>query len=185
MAGDCHDLAITRAKLCEPRRSGLAQTMRRTMRQLGLIAPLAEAVAKAVHGKCLAELQLELIGDEQSLLTAFLKLSDPQEQNPARSVIDSRLSQLQSILDGRGLKPEKAAKVRTNAKAADVESEYDTLYRFYSKYVHGSAWLILSSDERRENDEYRKIFAIMAQIYAGDTFAKIADAVTTVAAQPG
>ena len=39
MAGDCHDLSITRAKLCEPRRSGLAQTMRRTMRQSGQIPP--------------------------------------------------------------------------------------------------------------------------------------------------
>src|SRR5262245_925567 len=49
MPSDRHDLAVTRSKLCEACGTRLAQSVRRAMRQSGLVAPLAEPVAKAVH----------------------------------------------------------------------------------------------------------------------------------------
>jgi hypothetical protein len=55
MTSDRHDLAVTRSKLCEACRTGLAQSVGRAMRQSGLIAPLAEPVAKSLHRERLAE----------------------------------------------------------------------------------------------------------------------------------
>jgi Family of unknown function (DUF5677) len=118
-------------------------------------------------------LQLEFVGDEQTLWEAFMKLTDPEESSPVRQELEDRLSAIQAIIDRRKLKPVKPFQIRDMAQAADSSFEYESMYRFYCKYVHASAWLVLASDERRESSEFHQILQVMTQFYAFDTFGRI------------
>jgi len=125
----------------------------------------------------LMKFQLEFVGDEQSLINAFIKLADPSTNSPARATLDKRLQEIEAVLNRRGLvSVNRPPNVSDNAKSAGVLSEYDSMYRFYSKYVHASGWLVLATDERRDSDDHRKILQVMTQVYAVDTLSRISKA---------
>jgi Family of unknown function (DUF5677) len=119
--------------------------------------------------------QLEFVGDEEALLDGFLKLANLDEDSSHRKIIESRLSKLQAWLASRQLKSEKSKQIKKMAANCGVGLEYEALYRFYCKYVHGSAWLFLASDESREGIDFREILEVKTQQYAGDTYIKISD----------
>ena len=75
------------------------------------------------------------------------------------------------------MKPQKSSSMADLSKKAGVHNEHKALYRLYSKYVHASAWLLFSTKERARANDVRTIFTIKTQFYAGDTFARISDAV--------
>jgi len=56
MTGPRLDLLIRATGFGEAPRSGFAQAVRRAIRQAGLVTPLAEFVAEALHRELLAEL---------------------------------------------------------------------------------------------------------------------------------
>ena len=129
----------------------------------------------------LVKFQMEFVGDEQTLTKAFLKLSDSETSEQAKMLQDRLRPNTIDPADRRGLKSEKGDSVSNNARRADIFDEYDTLYRFYSKYVHGSGWLILATDDRRDGEGFRYIFSIQTQLYAADTLFRIKDAIAALA----
>jgi hypothetical protein len=119
--------------------------------------------------------------DEIELIESFLALSSDNGNNQqhARSIIENRKDEL-----GRALKKyvetgnakegclqemmkSREPKIALMARQVGAEGEYRVFYKFYCKYVHASSWLINADDERRDNDQFRNIFLIKAQFYAG------------------
>lgn len=59
------------------------------------------------------------------------------------------------------------------AELAGVADEYKALYGFYSKFTHGTAWLVNAKDAERDGEGYRNIFFVRAQFYALDAYKRI------------
>ncbi len=47
-----------------------------------------------------------------------------------------------------------------------MKSEYEGFYKFYSKYVHPSAWTVLSDEDEYDTEAYWEIFLIQAQLHS-------------------
>jgi hypothetical protein len=116
-------------------------------------------------------LSVERVFDEIDMLNGLMKLAE--EGNPAVAGIEQRLQVLLEFVDKWKLKKPARAHVATMAKLAHVPDEHDALYRFYSKYVHGSAWLVNASDEERDGEAFRKVFQVQTQKYAFNSYERI------------
>ena len=111
--------------------------------------------------------------DEIDLLNAFCELADsaPQLRNRHRTTLQGRIGELNQLLEKWG-EPRPSGtgpQVRAMAVATGVINEYQIFYRFYSKYVHASSWLVNAPYETVDDEKFRIIFSIHTQLYAGDT----------------
>lgn len=89
--------------------------------------------------------------------------------------LNDRISELKNYINKYKLtKPTFKSTVQM-AELAGVADEYRALYGFYSKYTHGTAWLVNSKDDERDGQGYRNIFLVMTQIYAYDAYKRIED----------
>jgi hypothetical protein len=52
------------------------------------------------------------------------------------------------------------------AEKVNMTVEYDGFYKFYSKYIHPSAWIINKPIEELERPGYREILVRQSIIYA-------------------
>ena len=52
------------------------------------------------------------------------------------------------------------------AQATDREHEYQTFYKFFSKFVHPSSWLVNGQRERTGASGYRNLIVGLAQVLA-------------------
>ncbi len=122
------------------------------------------------------EVQSQAGYDEIELIEGFLRLEDKQTSESV-SRLRKRKADIEEILKRHGLERPKDRKTRINirddAKAAGMQEEYSALYKFYSKYVHGSSWLIYRPDSHRDIPEFRGAFLIKTQLYAADTWQRI------------
>lgn len=62
------------------------------------------------------------------------------------------------------------------AKLVGCEAEYTAMFKFMSKYVHPSSWLINKPVEETQSDTYRNILVIHAQLYAADSYERVREA---------
>lgn len=129
----------------------------------------------ADHGYLL-RFQQEFVGDEVDLLNGWLELAEPDSPNAWRADMHERLAEISAIMERRKLKSLKATSIHDASVQAGVFKEYRSMYKFYSKYVHASGWLLLASDERRDGEAFRMMLAVMTQYYAADTLALVLDA---------
>jgi hypothetical protein len=60
----------------------------------------------------------------------------------------------------KGQKPPKYPTVAAMADKVGMRAEYDGFYKFYSKYIHPSSWLINKTAAELEHDGYREILAM-------------------------
>ena len=56
------------------------------------------------------------------------------------------------------------------ANIVGCKDEYTALFKFMSKYVHPTSWLVNRSPGVTQSDEYRDILLITAQLYAVDSY---------------
>jgi len=66
----------------------------------------------------------------------------------------------------QGVKPPPRPTVRQMAEKVNMTVEYDGFYKFYSKYIHPSAWIINKPIEELESPGYREILVMQSFIYA-------------------
>ena len=125
------------------------------------------------------EFQVERVYDEIDFLKSFKGLSNSGPTSPTLVPINERIDELNRFASKHGLKEPSKYTVKERARLAGVVTEYENLYGFYSKYVHGSAWLVNASDAERDGDGYRNIFIIQAQKYALDALGRVSDYVKT------
>jgi hypothetical protein len=69
----------------------------------------------------------------------------------------------------KGLKPPKYPTVSAMAEKVGMKTEYDGFYKFYSKYIHPSSWLINKPAAELERDGYREILVMQTVTYGHET----------------
>jgi hypothetical protein len=173
----------------------LSNLLRCTARQLRMLDKSAMLPIEVAAGACrttfevnirtrlvisnparLHEFIAERVFDEISILEAFKSLVEESPEETPKSVldpIDDRLRELLNFADKKKLSKPKRQTWEARAREANVSKEYNTLWRLYSNYVHGSSWLVNAQDSERDNDDYRNLLLIQTQIYAGDTKQRI------------
>jgi hypothetical protein len=120
------------------------------------------------------EFLAERLFDELELIKAVKTLATGEStQAAAINNLDLRTRQLNDMASRYGIERPKGMSWRDRAKAASVEDEYLALYGFWSNYVHGTSWLINTAEEARDSWQYRTIFALKTQLYAGDTLSRV------------
>lgn len=60
------------------------------------------------------------------------------------------------------------------ARKVGMQNEHKSFYKFYSKYVHPSAWLMNASKDEKDCLPFRNVFWMQAQLYAHSTYSLIA-----------
>ncbi|UQN08432.1 DUF5677 domain-containing protein [Deinococcus sp. QL22] len=114
--------------------------------------------------------------DEVDMLEGILSFADDQETDPAKTLI-ARIEELKAIAQRNGFDISKRDQTnyRQLAVISGVEQEYLGFYRFYSKFIHPTSWLINASDESKDSFESRNIFYIQGQKYSWDLIFRIKD----------
>jgi len=112
---------------------------------------------------------IERVFEEISILKSFKRLAHEETPSSVIGVLDSRLKEIGDYISKYQLKKPQVLSSFKLAEAAELDDEYKTLYGFYSKYTHGSAWLVNAKDEERDGDGYRIIFTAQTQVYAEST----------------
>jgi|GEM_PF-3386789 len=119
------------------------------------------------------EFWIERVFEEISLLEAFKRLADTSTSPLVLRPIDVRLEELNQYITKWQLKKPRVDSIFKQAEEVGCSNEYKALYGFYSKYTHGSAWLVNSKDVERDGDGYRRILTVQTQLYAYDSLGRI------------
>ena len=114
--------------------------------------------------------------DEVQILEGVLVLSE-NALNPEAKFLQDRIKEVKKTAARHDLELKNPISVFDLAKAVGVTTEYKAFFKLYSKYVHPSSWIVNGASERIHADEFRNIFLIQAQLYAGDTYQRISKAI--------
>lgn len=115
----------------------------------------------------------EMAGDEKDILQGVLGLSDGSSKS-LEAPLQDRIAAIDGLLKRHGLQAYKPLNTRQLAESVNLVSEYLAFFKLYSKYVHPSSWLLNAAPSRRE--EWKGVFAMQAQLYAGDSFVRLQEA---------
>lgn len=104
------------------------------------------------------------IGDERTILEGIASLSKVvlSDSHP----IKERISKANSVLAKHGFGKASTLTTKFLANAVGFTSEYEAFYKLYSKYVHPSAWTILSDSDEYDTTQYWEVFLIQAQLHS-------------------
>lgn len=121
------------------------------------------------------EFWAERVFEEISLLEAFKRLSDSETPERSLQVVNERVDDLRRYAVKWALTKPTVESTFKLAELAGAAEEYKALYGFYSKYTHGTAWLVNSKESERDGEAYRTIFHVQTQLYAVDAYKRIED----------
>ncbi len=113
----------------------------------------------------LAEWTAQMLTDEKDVVEGFLTLAaklPPQE----RARLEERLDRIQETSATLGLQMRRPWSMRSLAQGTGREHEYDTFYKFFSKFVHPSSWIVNGRRERTGATVYRNLIVGLAQVLA-------------------
>jgi len=163
-------------------------------RQINILSACASLPIEVVAGACrtvyeinirirlmtqnselIKEFWIERVFDELSLLEAFKRLANVETSSAVLRPIDLRIWELSQYIQKWQLKKPASESVAKLAEKVGCLEEYKSLYGFYSKYTHGSAWLVNAKDSERDGEGFRNILIINAQLYAYDSLKRIDD----------
>jgi hypothetical protein len=119
--------------------------------------------------KLIRDFFIERVFEEISILKSFKRLAHDETPSSVIGVLESRIEEIGNYISKYQLKKPEVLSSFKLAEAAELEDEYKSLYGFYSKYTHGSAWLVHAKDDERDGDGYRIIFTTQTQLYAEST----------------
>ena len=103
--------------------------------------------------------------DEKEILEGILTLN--YIENPINlSPLKERIDHLTKILEQHGKNNLKHFRVSDMARKVRMESQYNAFFKFYSKYVHPSSWLIFATEEEKANTALKNTFLLTAQYYS-------------------
>lgn len=114
----------------------------------------------------------EAAKDEQQILEGFLSLAETPQSNAIQPLKD-RIASLNALALKHGIALLELPRTAELAKLVGCKDEYLALFKFMSKYVHPSSWLVNGSSEDTQSDMYRDILLTSAQRYAGDSYERI------------
>jgi len=114
--------------------------------------------------------------EEISIYKSIKKFADKDTDPTNLKILDAHIEKTRRLLERHG-RPLKLNRLSTSQMAKDVglEVEYKNLYGIYSKYIHASAWFVLSKRDRIDLPVFRYLMQWNSQIYAGDTLKRLED----------
>jgi len=121
--------------------------------------------------------------DEIDILDGIKKIPESGHSKET-TVIDKRIGVINDLVEKHGMTFSKAPRMAELAGETGLTNDYEGFYKFYSKYVHPSSWLILGDREKVHSSEYRNIFLIMAQFYAGLVAQVASDEIANLPREP-
>lgn len=106
--------------------------------------------------------------DEQQVLEGFLSFSSSTSELEHRTVARriAQIGELAANHEVKLLKPIQTAKL---AELVGCSGEYIGMFKFMSKYVHPSSWLVNKPLSETESDIYWNLLVMHAQLYAMDS----------------
>jgi Family of unknown function (DUF5677) len=105
----------------------------------------------------------QMPADEKNIIEGFLEVTDQASGDHAKS-LRNRLQILQEACDTHSLKMQRPWRVSDLAQAAGLEREYRAFYKFYSKFVHPTSWLVNGDPARVNSPMYRNLLIGLGQI---------------------
>jgi len=112
--------------------------------------------------------------DEIDILEGILKLSQsPGSDN--EKILKERLSHIRLTAEKHNIKVSKQLTTKALADKVGLTTEYDGLFKLYSKFVHPTSWLINSKDEEVTSSEYKTILLIQFQTYLFDLEGRLSE----------
>lgn len=111
----------------------------------------------------------EAAKDEQQVLEGFLSLSRSSFVTEEHETVKRRIAQIDELAAKHGIKLLKPMQIRKLAELVGCSDEYTGMFKFMSKYVHPSSWLVNKPPSETDNDNYWNLLVIHAQLYAIDS----------------
>jgi len=112
--------------------------------------------------------------DEIDILEGVLKLSQNLDSDNER-ILKERLSHIRLTAEKHSIKVSKQLTTKALADKVGLATEYDGLFKLYSKFVHPTSWLINSKDEEVTSFEYKTILLIQFQTYLYDLEGRLSE----------
>ncbi len=116
-------------------------------------------------GRFLAEAAM----DEQQILEGFLSISNSTSKEEY-GIIERRIAEIDELAAIRGIKLLKPIQTSKLAEIVGCADEYVGMFKFMSKYVHPSSWLVNKPVIQTDNYFYWDILVVHAQLYAMDSY---------------
>lgn len=104
------------------------------------------------------------IEDEATILSGIRTLAPPDADYSW--LLDQRVKKLKSTLAKYGFEKVKPDLISGLAGRVEMGKEYEAFYKLYSKYVHPSAWFLLSDHDEFNNETIWEAFILNSQKYA-------------------
>lgn len=116
------------------------------------------------------------VNDEIQILEGYLTLADNTADNTTdKRPIEKQLDDLKNIASEHQIDLKRPFNIHDLASSNGVDYEYKAFFKLYSKYVHPSSWLVNGRKGDVDRWMFRETFINQAQIYAGDTYSRIAE----------
>jgi len=110
--------------------------------------------------------------DEIDVIKGVLDLADAPSSVHLKT-LQNRCSEIEKICGRHGIVPAKPFNIINLARRFNLEKEYRSLYKLFSKYVHPSSWQINGDQKALASTEALNIFIVYAQLYSGDLFNRV------------
>ena len=104
----------------------------------------------------------QMLADEKEIVEGFLVLEDVISSEQSIQ-FKERLKRLEEVCARLGLTMQRPWRIDQLAKATNRQKEYRNLYKFYSKFVHPSSWLVNGRKERTGSVMYRNLLVVLSQ----------------------
>lgn len=111
----------------------------------------------------------EAAKDEQQVLEGFLSLSDAAPSD-LRGPLERRIAEIDAVAKRHAVALRKPLSTSELARLTGCSAEYAAMFKFMSKYIHPSSWLVNKPSDETQSDTYRNLLVAHAQIYAGDSY---------------
>ena len=127
-----------------------------------------------LNDKNLEDFATQRVTDEISIYKNVKKLGEADRSGKEIKILNDYIKELKSKLEkySRPFKPDRYS-IYQMAKEVGLQSEYDSLYGLYSKYVHASAWFVLGQRDHIDLESFRQIMVVHSQYYASMIWADI------------
>lgn len=106
------------------------------------------------------------------MLEGFLSLADRADPG-LRKGIEDEISRIKSSAAENALELRKPLSTADLAREVGCEEEYAALFKFMSKYVHPSSWLVNLPQSFTGADVYRFVLCTHLQIYSLDSYQRV------------
>lgn len=116
--------------------------------------------------------QTEFAVDKIEFLDGFCKLKQSTAALAPSNPVAQEINRLKALLASHGLQQKKPLGAFEVAKQVGLKDEHDALFKFYSKLVHPSSYLVNGSGDF-DSLEWRNILWSSLQLYAFNTFEQV------------